>query len=108
MSAEVLGEEQGRSVECLVRLLERSDERLEHVRHPDGDVEDHVDIRLPRARGQPYGVIQEQHVVTVSPPPAESPANTIDAGSMPLSKRLRNAATQSSIAAGNGCSGASR
>ena len=62
VGAEVLAEKQRGSVEGLVRLVERADERLEHVRHPDGDVEDHVDIRLPRARRQPYGVIEEQLV----------------------------------------------
>ena len=45
---EVLGEEQGRSVECLIRLVERADERLEHVRHPGRDVENHIDARLAR------------------------------------------------------------
>ncbi len=62
MNVEVLGEKQGCPVQRLVRLVERSDERLKHMRHPGCDVEDHVDVRLASALGQPYGVIQEQFV----------------------------------------------
>ena len=47
----MLGEEQGYSVECLVGLVERVDEHLEHVRYPGCDVEDHVDVRLAGALG---------------------------------------------------------
>ena len=46
----MLGEEQGCSAECLIRLVERSDEDLEHVRRPGCDVEDRVDVRIARAR----------------------------------------------------------
>jgi hypothetical protein len=51
VSVEVLGEEQGCSVECLAGLVDRPDVGLEHVRHPGCDVEDHVDVRLARALG---------------------------------------------------------
>jgi len=62
VGVEVLGEEQDCSVECLVGLVERPDEGLEHMRHPGCDVEDHVDVRLTCALGQPYGVVEEQFV----------------------------------------------
>ena len=41
-------------------------------------------------------------------PPTESPANTTRAGSKPVDSIQFQAAKQSSVAAGNGCSGASR
>jgi hypothetical protein len=48
---EVLSEEQGCPVECLVGLVERSGEGLEHVRRPGCDVEDHVDVGIARVLG---------------------------------------------------------
>ena len=66
LSAEVLREEQGCSVERQLRLVEHPDERLEHVRHPDGDVEDHVDVRLACAHDQPQSSRSSSFVPTWS------------------------------------------
>jgi hypothetical protein len=57
--------------------------------------------RSPRPRN-------ETSVATVSPPPAESPANTVRRGSTPVLSSQRYAATASSTAAGCGFSGANR
>ena len=59
---QVLGEEPGGPVEGLVCLVERPEERLEHVRHRGCDVENDVDVHLPCALGEPYGVIEEELV----------------------------------------------
>jgi hypothetical protein len=60
VSAELLSEEQGCSVESLIGLDKCLGEDLEHVRRLGGDVEGHVDVRRPCALGQPHGIVEEQ------------------------------------------------
>lgn len=58
-SADVLREEKGGPVQRLIGLVENACVRMENMGNFGGDVEDHVHIGRPRARGQARGVVQD-------------------------------------------------
>ena len=61
-SCQVLGEDQGGSVECVVGFVELADERLEDVRNAYGDVEDDIDVGFSGAFGEPDRIVQQEFV----------------------------------------------
>jgi hypothetical protein len=60
--AHPLAEEERRALQSLVRLVQDAGERLEHVRHVGGDVQDDVHPGRPRTRGEAGGVVQQDLV----------------------------------------------
>ena len=58
----MLGQEERRAIERMVRFVENSGERLEHMRYIGNDVKDHVHRGRSRACGHARRVVQE-HLV---------------------------------------------